>query len=64
VFLTKVGETLAGRVRARHRLVVELLRALGVPAEVAEADGEGIEHHVSEATLEVFAQFLQSRRQS
>ena len=41
---------LAARVRARHRLVVEVLLALGVPAEAAEADAEGIEHHVSETT--------------
>jgi DtxR family manganese transport transcriptional regulator len=33
-----------------------------VPAEAAEADAEGIEHHVSDATLKAFTQFLQSRR--
>src|SRR6516164_6449936 len=54
VFLTTVGETLAGRVKARHRLVVDTLRALGVPDEAAETDAEGIEHHVSEATLKAF----------
>src|SRR6266704_3108929 len=37
VFLTAAGRALASRVRARHRLVVELLVALGVPAEAAEA---------------------------
>jgi DtxR family manganese transport transcriptional regulator len=60
VFLTEKGEALAKRVRARHRLVVDVLIALGVPAEAAEADAEGIEHHVSEATLRAFARFLQS----
>ena len=45
-FLTATGRALASRVRARHRLVVELLMALGVPAESAEADAEGIKHHV------------------
>jgi DtxR family manganese transport transcriptional regulator len=59
--LTTVGEALAGRVKARHRLVVDMLRALGVPDEAAETDAEGIEHHVSEATLKAFARFLQSR---
>jgi DtxR family manganese transport transcriptional regulator len=58
VFLTEAGTALASRVRARHRLVVDLLRALGVPAEAAEADAEGIEHHVSEMTLKAFARFL------
>lgn len=61
VFLTDDGRKLAARVRARHRLVVDVLRALGVPAEAAEADAEGIEHYVSEVTLKAFAEFLRSR---
>ena len=61
VFLTEQGRALAARVRARHRLVVDVLRAIGVPAEAAEADAEGIEHHVSETTLKAFAKFLQGR---
>ena len=64
VFLTEKGEALARRVRTRHRLVVDVLIALGVPTEAAEADAEGIEHHVSEATLRAFARFLQSREQN
>ncbi len=62
VFLTPAGETLAARVKARHRLVVDLLRAVGVPAEAAEQDAEGIEHHVSEATLQAFSRFLRGAR--
>jgi DtxR family manganese transport transcriptional regulator len=62
VFLTETGQALAERMRARHRLVVDILLALGVPAEAAEADAEGIEHHVSELTLKAFARFLQSRK--
>jgi DtxR family manganese transport transcriptional regulator len=61
VFLTEAGSALAQRVRARHRLVVDVLRAIGVPAEAAEADAEGIEHHVSEATLKAFARFVHGR---
>src|SRR5579863_1408079 len=61
VFLTVKGQALADRVRMRHRVVVDLLRAIGVPTESAEADAEGIEHHVSEVTLKAFAQFLKSR---
>lgn len=61
VFLTENGHVLAERTHARHRLVVDLLRALGVPAEAAEADAEGMEHHVSDVTLRAFAQFLKSR---
>jgi DtxR family manganese transport transcriptional regulator len=61
VFLTEKGQALADRVRVRHRLVVDVLTALGVPSESAEADAEGIEHYVSEVTLRAFAQFLRAR---
>lgn len=61
VFLTDLGERLAERVRARHRIVVELLIAVGVPSEAAEQDAEGIEHHVSDTTLAAFARFLRTR---
>jgi DtxR family transcriptional regulator, manganese transport regulator len=61
VFLTEEGQRLAAKVRARHRLVVDVLLALGVPVEAAEADAEGMEHYVSETTLKAFAQFLQSQ---
>src|ERR1700751_4413077 len=62
VFLTEKGEALAERVRIRHRLGVDVLCALGVPTEAAEADAEGIEHHVSETTLKAFAHFVKSQR--
>ncbi len=58
VFLTETGESLAARVRTRHRVVVDLLVAVGVPREAAEQDAEGIEHHVSDTTLQAFGQFL------
>lgn len=61
VFLTEEGARLADRVRARHRTVVELLVAVGVPEEVAEMDAEGIEHHVSDRTLKAFEAFLKAR---
>lgn len=58
VFLTSRGLDLAARVRARHRLVVDLLVAVGVPQHCAELDAEGIEHHVSDTALAAFARFL------
>jgi DtxR family transcriptional regulator, manganese transport regulator len=60
IFLTDEGRKLAMRVRARHRLVVDVLLAMGVPAEAAEADAEGVEHYVSETTLKAFAEFLRT----
>jgi len=62
VFLTPEGEALAQKTRARHRLVVEVLTAIGVPREAAEQDAEGIEHHISPATIKAFAAFLKTRR--
>jgi len=61
VFLTETGDNLAERVRTRHRLVVDVLKAIGVPAEAAEQDAEGIEHHVSDATLAAFGRFLRRK---
>ncbi len=58
VFLTDAGQALATRVRARHRVVVAVLTAIGVPPEAAEQDAEGIEHHISPATLQAFEVFL------
>jgi DtxR family manganese transport transcriptional regulator len=58
VFLTDEGAALADKVRARHRTLVDLLVAVGVPADVAELDAEGMEHHVSDASLAAFRAFL------
>ena len=60
VFLTDAGMRLAERVRTRHRIVVDLLVAVGVPLASAAADAEGIEHHVSDAPLAAFSDFLRS----
>jgi DtxR family transcriptional regulator, manganese transport regulator len=63
IFLTTVGKAFAEQVRQRHRIVVDLLVAIGVPTEAAEADAEGIEHHVSNATLKAFGRYLRVREQ-
>jgi DtxR family manganese transport transcriptional regulator len=62
VFLTEAGLAMARRVKARHQTVAAFLVALGVSAEVAEADAEGIEHHVSDETLAAFERFLSVKR--
>jgi DtxR family manganese transport transcriptional regulator len=64
VFLTDKGWGLASASRERHRVVREFLIALGVDPETADADAEGIEHHVSSATLEVFRKFLVKARRA
>ncbi len=62
IFLTEAGRELAETARQRHRLVVAFLRALGVSKETAEHDAEGIEHHVSDETLEALARFVKTNR--
>ena len=63
IFLTEAGVAMAKSVRQRHRLVVELLIAVGAPRDAAEADAEGIEHYVSNATLRAFEAFLRNERE-
>jgi len=58
LFLTEEGRAIAQAARHRHGVVVRLLLALGLDQATAEADAEGIEHHVSEATLKAFERFL------
>jgi DtxR family manganese transport transcriptional regulator len=64
IFLTEKGRGLAVCSRERHRAVRDFLVALGVDPETADADAEGIEHHVSEATLEAFRRHLAKTRRS
>lgn len=64
IFLTEKGQAVAVASRARHCLVREFLVALGVDAETADADAEGIEHHVSDATLEAFRSYLRKHRRA
>ncbi|GIX11511.1 manganese-binding transcriptional regulator MntR [Elioraea sp.] len=61
VFLTEAGLAMARRVKVRHQTVVAFLLALGVSEDVAEADAEGIEHHVSDETLAAFERFLTAK---
>ncbi|MCB1883675.1 MAG: manganese-binding transcriptional regulator MntR [Geminicoccaceae bacterium] len=58
IFLTDAGKRLARVVRERHLIVRDFLVVIGVDAETAENDAEGIEHHVSKETLEAFVRML------
>lgn len=61
-FLTAAGQALALRSRARHRVVERFLLALGIAPETARRDAEGLEHHVSDETLDAFERFVDRRR--
>ena len=58
IFLTDAGRKLAAMSKRRHSIVLRFLEALGVDRETACSDAEGIEHHVSEATLAAFERFI------
>jgi DtxR family manganese transport transcriptional regulator len=56
--LTRKGSAMAKASRERHQLVQDFLLALGVSEERAQADAEGIEHHVGKETLEAMQRFI------
>ncbi|WP_288143058.1 iron dependent repressor, metal binding and dimerization domain protein, partial [Salmonella enterica] len=57
--LTPEGEKLAQESRERHQIVENFLLVLGVSPEIARRDAEGMEHHVSQETLDAFLAFTQ-----
>ncbi|MEX2381276.1 MAG: manganese-binding transcriptional regulator MntR [Opitutales bacterium] len=58
IFLTDIGRGMAKEAKHRHEVTVALLKKLGVGDEAAEADAEGMEHHVSKETLKAFERFI------
>lgn len=46
--------------RERHQIVQAFLKVLGIDELTAEADAEGIEHHVSAQTLAAFARLTET----
>lgn len=57
IFLTEKGENLARQCKERHQIILNFLIRLGVSPDTAEFDAEGIEHHISVETLEIFRSF-------
>ena len=58
IFLTEKGKTLADYSRERHDVVYRFLLAIGVSDATAKIDSEGVEHHVSEETLDAFRRII------
>lgn len=52
--LTAKGQRLAAKCRKRHEIVYQFLLSIGIDERTAAIDAEGIEHHVSPATLKRF----------
>lgn len=59
ITLTSKGKRLAKKSKQRHDLVLQFLLAIGVDPEVASIDAEGIEHHVSDQTLDRLAESIE-----
>lgn len=62
IFLTDAGRQMAQKARTRHRLLVDVLKKLGVPVEVAETDAEGMEHFISDVTRRALTKFIDANR--
>jgi DtxR family transcriptional regulator, manganese transport regulator len=58
IFLTDAGAAIAAEAKQRHEIVHEFLLAIGVDEATAAIDAEGIEHHVSAATLAAFERVI------
>ena len=56
IFLTLKGQKIASTSKKRHIIVLTFLQNLGLDYKTAEADAEGIEHHVSDKTLKKMEQ--------
>ena len=57
IFLTLKGQEVASVSKKRHIIVLTFLKNLGLDARTADADAEGIEHHVSDKTLKNMEHF-------
>ena len=62
--LTPAGEKVAKSVIKRHQVISGLISMLGVDAETAYVDTEGIEHHVHPSTLRRFEKLAEYLREN
>lgn len=57
--LTKKGRDVARKIQSRHTTLSRFFSLFGLKAETQRQDIEGIEHHLSQATVEVLADLAQ-----
>ena len=60
--LTPTGETLARNITRRHLLLTDFLKLLGLDDRIIYHDVEGMEHHISPATLSAIETLTQQLR--
>ena len=61
VHLTAQGREVAESIRAKHKLLLELFRSLGVPEHVAAEDACAIEHNLSAESFQALKKLVQER---
>lgn len=64
ISLTNAGDTIAKNIHQRHGVLSEFLRMIGVDEEIANADAEGIEHHLHPETLQKLEEFVRLARKN
>lgn len=62
--LTPEGAQLGQAMKDRHAMLESFLRIIGVPEETLKRDVEGIEHHVSPATVQALQELTTFFQQS
>ncbi len=58
--LTDKGKTTALFSKRKHLVLSEFFQMLGIPDQIAAIDVEGIEHHISETTLEALQRHMKN----
>lgn len=56
--MTQKGKLAGSRIQKRHQILESFLRSLGVSETVVQKDVEGLEHHISQETLEKIEQLV------
>jgi Mn-dependent DtxR family transcriptional regulator len=62
IVMTPQGRSTATEMQHRHKLLREFLMDIGVDAKTADADAEGMEHHISKKTLACLENWLAKSR--
>jgi len=61
--LTKEGSEVGKKIQKRHLVLERFLEFLKVDKEILENDIDGLEHHLSDQTVEKLEEFLQKNSQ-